>query len=67
MFHLTNIAFANKWVLWLIPLVVVLSVAWWYFRQQMQYPTLTFSDTASFKGFQNPLKGVLKKYSPLLR
>ena len=67
MFNLSNIAFANKWVLWLIPVVVVLSVAWWYFRQRKQYPTLTFSDTASFKGFQNPLKGVLKKYSPLLR
>jgi len=35
--------------------------------QRRQYPTLTFSDTASFKGFQNPLKGLLKKYSPLLR
>ena len=67
MFNLSNIAFANKWVLWLIPVVVVLSVAWWYFRQRRQYPTLTFSDTASFKGFQNPYKGVLKKYSPLLR
>jgi Ca-activated chloride channel family protein len=67
MFNLSNIAFANKWVLWLIPVVVILSVAWWYFRQRRQYPTLTFSDTSSFKGFQNPTKGVLKKYSPLLR
>lgn len=67
MFNLSHIAFANKWVLWSIPVVVVLSVAWWYFRQRRQYPTLTFSDTASFKGFQNPTKGVLKKYSSLLR
>lgn len=67
MFNLSHIAFANKWVLWLIPVVVALSVAWWYLRQRVQYPTLTFSDTSSFKGFQNPTKGVLKKYSPLLR
>jgi Ca-activated chloride channel family protein len=67
MFNLSNIAFANKWALWLIPVVVALSLAWWYFRQRKQYPTLTFSDTASFQGFQNPAKGVLKKYSPLLR
>jgi Ca-activated chloride channel family protein len=67
MFNLSHITFANKWVLWLIPVVVILSVIWWYFMQRRQYPTLTFSDTASFKGFQNPLKGLLKKYSPLLR
>jgi Ca-activated chloride channel family protein len=28
---------------------------------------LTFSDTSSFKGFQNPVKGVLKKYASSLR
>lgn len=67
MFNLLHITFANFWVLWLIPVVMVLSLLWWYFRQQKQYPTLTFSDTASFKGFQNPVKGVIKKYSPLLR
>ena len=67
MFHLSNITFANKWVLWIIPVVAALAIVWWYFRQRKQYPTLTFSDTSSFKGFQNPFKGVLKKYSPLLR
>jgi len=67
MFHLSHIEFANLWVLWLIPVVIVLSVAWWYLRQQKQYATLTFSDTSAFKGFQKPVKGILKKYSPLLR
>lgn len=67
MFNLSHITFANKWVLWLIPVVVILAIVWWYFRQRKQYPTLTFSDTSAFKGFQNPLKGVLKKYAPLLR
>jgi Ca-activated chloride channel family protein len=67
MFNLSHITFANKWVLWLIPVVAALSIAWWYFMQRRQYPTLTFSDTSSFKGFQNPVKGVLKKYASSLR
>jgi Ca-activated chloride channel family protein len=67
MLNLSNITFANKWVLWSIPVVVVLSIVWWYFRQRRQYPTLTFSDTASFEGFRHPVRGVMKKYSPLLR
>jgi Ca-activated chloride channel family protein len=67
MFNLSNIIFADKWLLWFIPVVVLLSAVWWYFRQRKQYPTLTFSDTSAFKGYQNPLKGKLKKYSPILR
>jgi Ca-activated chloride channel family protein len=67
MFNLSNITFADRWVLWLIPVVALLSIVWWYLMQRRQYPTLTFSDTSSFKGFQHPFKGVLKKYSPLLR
>ena len=67
MFNLSHITFANRWVLWLIPVVVVLSIVWWYFNRRKQYPTLTFSDTSAFKGFQNPIKGTLKKYAPLLR
>jgi Ca-activated chloride channel family protein len=67
MFNLSHITFANRWVLWLIPVVVVLSIAWWYLNRRKQYATLTFSDTSAFKGFQKPVKGVLKKYAPLLR
>ncbi|MBS1685381.1 MAG: VWA domain-containing protein [Bacteroidetes bacterium] len=67
MFHLSHITFANRWVLWLIPVVAILAIVWWYLRQRKQYPTLTFSDTSAFKGFQSPVKGVLKKYAPLLR
>lgn len=67
MFHLSHITFANRWVLWLIPVVAILAIVWWYLRQRKQYPTLTFSDTSAFKGFQSPIKGVLKKYAPLLR
>lgn len=67
MFQLSHITFANRWVLWLIPVVAILAIVWWYLRQRRQYPTLTFSDTSAFKGFQSPVKGVLKKYAPLLR
>lgn len=67
MFHLSHITFANRWVLWLIPVLATLAIVWWYLRQRRQYPTLTFSDTSAFKGFQSPVKGVLKKYAPLLR
>ncbi|MBS1593773.1 MAG: VWA domain-containing protein [Bacteroidetes bacterium] len=67
MFHLSHITWANQWVLWLIPVVAILATVWWYLRRRRQYPTLTFSDTSAFKGFQSPLKGVLKKYAPLLR
>lgn len=67
MFHLSHITWANQWVLWLIPVVAILATAWWYLRRRQQYPTLTFSDTSAFKGFQSPVKGVLKKYAPLLR
>ncbi len=67
MLHLSHITFANRWVLWLIPVVAILAIVWWYLRQRKQYPTLTFSDTSAFKGFQSPVKGVLKKYAPLMR
>ena len=65
--NLAHITFANRWVLYLIPAVILLCVLWWYFRNKKQYPTLTLSDTSSFKGFENPVKGKIKKYSPLLR
>jgi Ca-activated chloride channel family protein len=67
MFNLSHITFAHLWVLWFIPVVIVLAAVWWYFMQRKQYATLTFSDTSAFKGFQSPIKGILKKYAPLLR
>lgn len=67
MFNLSHITFAHLWILWFIPVVIVLAAVWWYFMQRRQYATLTFSDTSAFKGFQSPIKGVLKKYAPLLR
>jgi Ca-activated chloride channel family protein len=65
--NLAHITFANKWVLYLIPLVLLLCGLWWYFRNKKQYSTLTLSDTSSFKGFENPVKAKIKKYTSLLR
>lgn len=67
MINLSQVTFANKWILWLIPVVIAFAVAWWYWRRQKQYPALTFSATGAFSGFQNPFKGIIKKYAPLLR
>ncbi|MCW3124539.1 MAG: Aerotolerance regulator BatA [Bacteroidetes bacterium] len=67
MFNFAHLTFANLWILWSIPVVVVLSGIWWYFMQRRQYATLTFSDTSAFQGFKSPFKGVLKKYIPILR
>ncbi|MEI7802232.1 MAG: VWA domain-containing protein [Bacteroidota bacterium] len=65
--NLTHITFADKWVLWLIPVVIVLAGLWWYFLSKKNYSTLKLSSTNSFKGFGNPVKAVLKKFLPVLR
>ncbi len=65
--HLTEISWANKWVLWFIPVVLLLSVVWWYFRSRKEHPLLTISSLRSFKGFEHPLKAIIKRLLPLLR
>lgn len=65
--HLTEVTFACKWVLWLIPVVLVLAGLWWYFMLRRNYASLKVSSSASFKGFQNPGKAIIKKALPVLR
>src|SRR5258705_7730112 len=65
--NLSHIAFADKWVLWLIPAVVVIAGLWWYFLAKRNYPSLKISSTNSFKGFGNPLKALLKEILPAFR
>lgn len=65
--HLTEISFAEKWVLWFIPAAVVLAVLWWYFRSKKQYPSLRVSSVSSFAGFENSVKSKIKKLLPVLR
>ncbi|MCY7410758.1 MAG: BatA domain-containing protein [Chitinophagales bacterium] len=65
--NLTHIAFANQWVLWLVPLVIVLAALWWYFYYKKNFASLKLSSTNSFAGFTNPFRATLKKLLPALR
>lgn len=65
--HLNEIQFANKWVLWLIPAVVVLAVLWWVFRSRRQHAAVRVSSIGAFKGFENPFLSKLKLLIPLFR
>ncbi len=65
--NLSHIQFANQWVLWLIPVLIVLAVLWWYFLWKKNNPSLELSSTVSFAGHGMPLKAVLKQLLPVLR
>lgn len=65
--NLSHIQFANQWVLWLIPAVIVLAALWWYFLWKKNNPSLELSSTVSFAGHRMPLKAVLKQLLPVLR
>lgn len=65
--NLTHITFADKWVLWLIPAVVAITVVWFWFKSRRQYAALTISSTSGLEAFQNPFKAKIKKYLPVLR
>ena len=65
--NLSQVSFADKWVLWLIPVALVLAGLWWYFRAKKTYPTLTLSSTSVFAGMGTPIKATIKKYLPVLR
>lgn len=65
--NLSHITFADKWVLWLIPVTVVLGVLWWYFLSRKNHAEIKFSSTRSFAGFTQPVKAILKRFLPLLR
>src|SRR4026207_842414 len=65
--NLNHITFADQWVLWLIPAVIVLAALWWFFLSKKNNPSLELSSTNSFKAFKHPLKATLKKILPALR
>src|SRR5258706_15262471 len=65
--NLTHITFADQWVLWLVPAVIVIAVVWYYFLYRKNNPSLELSSTNSFAGFRHPLKATLKKILPALR
>lgn len=65
--NLSHIAFADKWVLFLIPVILALAVLWWYFFYKRYFSSLKISSTHSFSGYTRPLKAFLKKFLPTLR
>ena len=62
-----GLSFANKWVLYLIPVVLVLAGLWWYFLSKKNFPSLKLSATNAFAGMSSPFKATLKKFLPVLR
>src|SRR5947209_13228436 len=65
--NLSHITFANRWVLYLIPAVLVLAGLWWYFLSKRNFPALKLSATNAFAGMDIPFKAILKKLLPVLR
>jgi Ca-activated chloride channel family protein len=65
--HLTEVTFADKWVLLLIPVALLLAGLWWYFLSKRNYPSLKISWSRAFQGMGNPLKALIKKSLPAIR
>lgn len=63
----SHIVFADRWVLYFLPLLLLLALGWWYFLSAKNFPTIKFSDTGAFQKFGTPLKAHLKKASWVLR
>lgn len=62
-----HITFADKWVLALLPLVWLGGGVYAYVMRKRQLPSLRFSGTDSFQGFQFPLRARLRVLLPVLR
>lgn len=65
--NLYQISFATKWVLWLIPVVLLLAGAWYWWRAKRNYPSLKVSSSFAFRGFENPVTARIKQFLPVLR
>lgn len=65
--NLTHVVFADKWLLWLLPVVVIMGALWWYYRSRRNYPYLTISSTVAFAGLTHPLRATIKRMLPLFR
>lgn len=65
--NLTHITFADKWVLYLIPFVLVFAALWWLFRNKQMYPSIKLSSTIAFSAKESPVKATIKKLLPVLR
>ncbi len=64
---LSNITFANRWVLYLIPAVVVLGGLWWLFLSKRAFPSIKLSTTSAFAGNGTPFRAMMKNFLPVFR
>jgi Ca-activated chloride channel family protein len=64
---LQHITFADKWVLWLIPVLWVLSGLWFGFRRKKQFASLTISSIAAVEKQPQPFTAQFKQALPFLR
>lgn len=64
---LQHITFADKWVLWLIPVLWVLSGLWFWFRRKKQFASLTLSSIAAVEKQPQPFTAQFKQALPFLR
>lgn len=65
--NLDHLQFDDRWVLWLIPAVLLLAAVWWYFFSNKQHAWLTISTTRSFASYKKPWQATLKKGLPVFR
>ncbi len=65
--NLWSYTWADKWVLWLIPVAIILGAAWWYIRRNKLYPTLTVSNSIAISKLPVPFSARLKQLLPVLR
>ncbi len=63
----SHITFADKWVLYTIPIVVVLMILWWFYSLRKKSPVLNYSDLSVFSNSKTPIRAIALKYLPLLR
>lgn len=62
-----HIAFDDFWVLYLIPVLLLVGAAWWWFMRKRYYPTLKISSAQPLLKFASPWKAKLKKALPVFR
>lgn len=62
-----HIIFADKWVLWFIPALWVLSALWFWYRRKKQFTTITLSSLTAVEKQAQPVRAWIKQALPLLR
>jgi Ca-activated chloride channel family protein len=64
---LQHITFADKWVLWLIPLMWIIGAIWFWFKYKKQFPSFTVSSVTALEKEPTPYMAQFKQSLPFLR